>query len=214
MTLDTSGPVWPEPLAHYDPDSSCWKMSGGMFPSDSMPSLATLPAWGMTHAGELFEHPMPELPTVEPASSFLPTPRATDGTKGGPNQRGSKGDLMLPSAVMLLPTPKTTDAKGHSPADAKRNEPGLRAVEYLLPTPRAQDEYERSNWKTVERAAKGEAQDTLVRRVRWEWCGPPSSAARAKLIGASTPPPSPDGPESSDAPPPPQLSLDETATPD
>lgn len=29
----------------------------------------------------------------------LPTPRATDGTKGGPNQRGSSGDLMLPSAV-------------------------------------------------------------------------------------------------------------------
>ncbi|WP_243711384.1 hypothetical protein [Actinomadura sp. KC216] len=38
--------------------------------------------------------------------SLLPTPRATDGTKGGPNQRGSSGDLMLPSAVMLLPTPR------------------------------------------------------------------------------------------------------------
>jgi len=35
-----------------------------------------------------------------PASwRLLPTPRATDGTKGGPNQRGSAGDLMLPSAV-------------------------------------------------------------------------------------------------------------------
>lgn len=32
--------------------------------------------------------------------TLLPTPRATDGTKGGPNQRGSSGDLMLPSAVM------------------------------------------------------------------------------------------------------------------
>lgn len=31
---------------------------------------------------------------------LLPTPRATDGTKGGPNQRGSSGDLMLPSAVL------------------------------------------------------------------------------------------------------------------
>ena len=37
--------------------------------------------------------------------ALLPTPRATDGTKGGPNQRGSSGDLMLPSAVQLLPTP-------------------------------------------------------------------------------------------------------------
>ena len=33
---------------------------------------------------------------------LLPTPRATDGAKGGPNQRGSSGDLMLPSAVMNL----------------------------------------------------------------------------------------------------------------
>lgn len=33
---------------------------------------------------------------------LLPTPRATDGTKGGPNQRGSSGDLMLPSAVMQM----------------------------------------------------------------------------------------------------------------
>lgn len=30
---------------------------------------------------------------------LLPTPRATDGSKGGPNQRGSKGDLTLPSAA-------------------------------------------------------------------------------------------------------------------
>ena len=33
---------------------------------------------------------------------MLLTPRATDGTKGGPNRRGSSGDLMLPSAVMDL----------------------------------------------------------------------------------------------------------------
>jgi hypothetical protein len=46
-------------------------------------------------------------------ASLLPTPRATDGTNGGPNQRGSKGDLMLPSvAVNLLPTPCVADADG------------------------------------------------------------------------------------------------------
>lgn len=43
------------------------------------------------------------------AGALLPTPRATDGTKGGPNQRGSSGDLMLPSAVTLLPTPAVND---------------------------------------------------------------------------------------------------------
>jgi DNA (cytosine-5)-methyltransferase 1 len=55
---------------------------------------------------------LPTPRTVE----LLPTPRATDGTKGGPNQRGSSGDLMLPSAVMLLPTPTVSDHK------ASRNE--------------------------------------------------------------------------------------------
>ncbi len=40
------------------------------------------------------------------SGALFPTPRATDGTNGGPNQRGSSGDLMLPSAVQqLLPTP-------------------------------------------------------------------------------------------------------------
>jgi DNA (cytosine-5)-methyltransferase 1 len=36
---------------------------------------------------------------------LLPTPRSTDGEKGGPNQRGSKGDMALPMAVLMLPTP-------------------------------------------------------------------------------------------------------------
>ncbi|MFJ5989308.1 hypothetical protein [Lentzea sp. NPDC092896] len=39
---------------------------------------------------------------METNSTFLPTPRATDGTKGCPAQRGSKGDLMLPSAIIQL----------------------------------------------------------------------------------------------------------------
>lgn len=44
---------------------------------------------------------------------LLPTPRASDGPKGGPNQRGSSGDLMLPSAVMqLMPTPTASDWTG------------------------------------------------------------------------------------------------------
>lgn len=53
--------------------------------------------------------------------SLLPTPRATDGTKGSPNQKGSKGDLTLPSAAhrvssgALTPTPSPS---GHPSSDA------------------------------------------------------------------------------------------------
>ncbi|SER90906.1 hypothetical protein [Actinokineospora terrae] len=44
-------------------------------------------------------------PTLSDQARLLPTPRATDGTKGCPAQRGSKGDLMLPSAIIHLTTP-------------------------------------------------------------------------------------------------------------
>lgn len=37
--------------------------------------------------------------TLVDATRLLPTPRASAGAKGGPNQRGSSGDLTLPSAA-------------------------------------------------------------------------------------------------------------------
>ncbi len=43
------------------------------------------------------------------AMAKWPTPRASDGAKGGPNQRGSKGDLALPAAVWR--TPMASDGK-------------------------------------------------------------------------------------------------------
>lgn len=49
---------------------------------------------------------------VEAQRCMWPTARATDGTKGSPNQRGSSGDLMLPSAVAQRATPTAGDAKG------------------------------------------------------------------------------------------------------
>lgn len=60
--------------------------------------------------------------TLTDVTKMLPTPRATDGTKGGPNQRGSSGDLMLPSAVhALLPTPGVAGGGKQVPEDAVWN---------------------------------------------------------------------------------------------
>lgn len=62
---------------------------------------------------------------------LFPTPRASDGTNGGPNQRGSSGDLMLPSAVVqLLPTPVANDS-GNSPESHLRKKPGREVVTSL-----------------------------------------------------------------------------------
>lgn len=59
--------------------------------------------------------------TLTDATTLLPTPRATDGTKGGPNQRGSSGDLTLPSAAHRVSTGASTSppsAGGNTSSDA------------------------------------------------------------------------------------------------
>lgn len=53
----------------------------------------------------------PSMPDLVGQSQAWPTPRGTDDTKGGPNQAGSKGDLMLPSAAAQWPTPRTSDTQ-------------------------------------------------------------------------------------------------------
>ena len=75
--------------------------------------------------------------------TLLPTPRASDGEHGGPNQRGSRGDLTVASAVNLLPTPTARDGKDSEIGPAKHRPDGVdtlsRALAHLLPTPRATD---------------------------------------------------------------------------
>ena len=57
---------------------------------------------------------------------LLPSPRATDGLKGSPGQRGSRGDLTLPSAAISVgdptqdPTPAPAPAAAFGVADKSR----------------------------------------------------------------------------------------------
>ncbi len=93
-------------------------------------------------------------PDADGGLALMPTPRAGDGEKGGPNQRGSSGDLMLPSAVTLLPTPVASE--GTKPSNtmgvARRAATGevfltnaivtlegMDPTEALLPTPAVND---------------------------------------------------------------------------
>jgi hypothetical protein len=73
----------------------------------------------------------PDLRTVV---ALLPTPRASDGDKGGPNQRGSKGDLALPSAVVqLLPTPRVAAGRtGRSAILNSSSSPSLEQAAELM----------------------------------------------------------------------------------
>lgn len=55
---------------------------------------------------------------LESQTRHWPSPRATDGTKGGPNQAGSKGDLMLPSASAQWGTPQARDYRSPDSPDS------------------------------------------------------------------------------------------------
>ena len=138
MTRDTYGQLSRTPFARYDPDGCCWRTSQVTFPWDSGTFSGTWPAWGMTRAGESYELPTPAHLTAGRAySSLLPTPLASDGEHGGPNQRGGKGDLRLTSAVLLLPTP-VADSRGL--AQTGTDYQSLPNVVLLLPTPKASDQ--------------------------------------------------------------------------
>lgn len=144
--------------------------------------------------------------------NLLPTPRASDGTKGGPNQRGSSGDLMLPSAVMLLPTPavndmgegKTVEAWDEWTAKMKAahgNGNGHGAslaieAQRLLPTPKTTDV---SHIHTSARARalykSGDLMADVIDRNQWGDYAP--AIARWEAITRPAPPPTEVGPKGS-----------------
>lgn len=99
-----------------------------------LPTPVTEPDTGNGHARNLGKE-----------ARLLPTPRATDGTKGGPNQRGSSGDLMLPSAVVLLPTPSAADGNGGGRSNSKGHQNTLPGTAKLLPTVRVKNNENRQS---------------------------------------------------------------------
>jgi hypothetical protein len=66
---------------------------------------------------------------------------------------------------------RSTSGAEQSSLDIGPMSPDGQMSRRFLPTPRAQDSYERSNWKTVERAHRGEAQMTLTRYIRGQQRG-------------------------------------------
>lgn len=135
------------------------------------------PAWGMTRGGELFELPTPALPTDAPgSSSLLPTPEAKLSDSGPDYARANR--------------------EGSGGDDLTTT-----IHRHLLPTPAVND---MGAGKTVE------AWDEWTEKMRSKHGNGnghgPSLSIEALRLGDSTPPQSPDGKPSSDAPPRPQRS--------
>ena len=189
-------PTSPTPLAFYDPESWSWRTSQGCLLSAVPESLERLPAWGTTSDGELFELQMPALLTAaRDGSALLGTPTRDNAVR---SERFKRKSPNMGELAALLPTPVVNDmgrgktveewdawtdemkakhgnGNGHGPSlsiEAAR----------LLPTPRAQNAEPR-NMKPWMRPLD-EPQNL--------------ENALARLPGAISALPSPDGSESSD----------------
>ncbi len=95
------GNTWRELSMKYDPDLHSWKTVRCLFPEELQWSSVTLPRWGMTVNGVLFQHPT----AVRPIRAI---------------GSGSKQPLQI------WPTPTAHMAKEtNAPSEANRNEPTL-----------------------------------------------------------------------------------------
>lgn len=110
---------WSESWKKFIPRSYFSKMSRPFELADWIKSSGHFPIFGMTVDGRVYLPQMLEPRTSENDGGCWPTPRASDGEKGGPNQRGSKGDLALP-AVHKWRTPRARDGMGRGPSDPKK----------------------------------------------------------------------------------------------
>lgn len=107
------GPTSGGSFAKWDPWLCCLRTYQVCLALTEEPCSAaysgTWPRAGMMRSGTAYRlQPLAPL-TRGTGSGLWPTPRATDGAHGGPNQRGSKGDLTRPSAVHHWPTPSARD---------------------------------------------------------------------------------------------------------
>ena len=121
-------------LASYDHESSSWRTSQLSLLGEEHESLATLPRWGTTRAGELYPLPTPELGIGEKGGGAWPTPRAEERS-----QKSSLGNAMSLSLAVkqttetakMLPTPKASADKMGRP---RTNDRGDLQAAVLLPT--------------------------------------------------------------------------------
>ena len=130
-----SGHKWRGWLAKFDPLSCSWRTAQCSLLGEEQELLLTLPKWGMTRNGLLWE-----LPTLAHLisgtgcglspdnESFFHTPNTT-GMDGGSNSRKA-----LRKRLELLPTPNARDWKDSQTA-GNRKSPGLGVVAHW-PTPR------------------------------------------------------------------------------
>jgi hypothetical protein len=97
----------PASLAKFDPDTSSWRTHQFSLFEGLEEFSETWPRWGMMRGGECWALMISVPHMGEHGYGLWPTPLAADGSNGGPNQRGGKGDLRLSGAARHRATPCT-----------------------------------------------------------------------------------------------------------
>ena len=113
-----SGEKWPESSVRYDPSTSSWKTHLCLWEEGLPWSSVTLPSWGMTRSGFVYQHPTAERPISGTDSGLWPTPTVC-GNYNRPYP-GKQSGYGLATAVRTWPTPVASMSKGSSPASLTR----------------------------------------------------------------------------------------------
>lgn len=115
------GPKWHGSLVRYNPHLYSWRTRRCSLFEVWVVFSETWPRWGMMHVGECWALSMPELPTIENASGYWPTPRCqmTRPVKVRTDQKnGHKCNLEEVVAVrQIYPTPVKYDSTPGGPGN-------------------------------------------------------------------------------------------------
>lgn len=130
------GVKWRESSAKYDLPTSTWKTHLCLWEEDLPWSSVTLPKWGMTRSGALFQHPTAERPISVTASGLWQTIVADDAVSRPGGKWNSRGEPKLSAEVMLWPTP-TVHGNHNQPGSSKNAGWGLSSAVKQWPTPTA-----------------------------------------------------------------------------
>ena len=104
------GSTWRGWLAKYDHDSCSWKTPQCSLLGEEPASLATLPRWGMTVGGLLWEQPMLEPITKGTGCGLWASPNARDWKDSGASQGNRKSPNL--GTQVHWPTPRTAGMCG------------------------------------------------------------------------------------------------------
>ena len=186
------GTKWRGWLARFDPDSSLWRIPQCSLLEEESESLQTLPRWGMTQNGWLWELPMLAHHTNATAFGYsLPTPTTNpDAPNKNANTKGPKslGEVANGQWNHLFPTPNAWDGK-RGPMSKELMETGkhqISLVTYVkhnpekFPTPTATDHKNQptsASWK-----AKGGVNYKLSNpEIQQKWGTPKAQDSRHAL---------------------------------